>query len=95
MVRHKFVCFDCRLSFKRRPFSKKYPGECPSCRNPLVYVGRSARIPKKTKVKAWAKFRERFYETRRRSALFADKWYVREYHRKEKMRAEREAKGES
>jgi hypothetical protein len=48
------ACFDCRKSWKR-------PGEqehlCPECKTPLAMMGRTFRVPPRSKLDQWEKVR--------------------------------------
>ena len=55
-----WVCFDCRESL-RRPYYALKEIHCPTCGQPMPYVGDRIRIPSKTQRKAWRELREWIY----------------------------------
>jgi DNA-directed RNA polymerase subunit RPC12/RpoP len=57
----KYICTDCRKSFKRKIFEdnktqieieEKAP-KCPDCGNPTSWIGPKFRAPKKDNINAW------------------------------------------
>jgi hypothetical protein len=45
--KYKYVCFDCKVSFKDK-------AECPTCRQVLTNVGSKFPVPPKRSTKRWA-----------------------------------------
>lgn len=55
--KYKYVCFDCRVSFKDK-------SECPTCRQRLFNVGSRLPIPPKRSVKKWAVLKLQIHQGR-------------------------------
>lgn len=57
MSSYKYVCFDCRTSYRRDPNSKS-DVVCSECGKDCYCVGVKIPIPPKNKVKLWVALRE-------------------------------------
>ncbi|MES2690199.1 MAG: hypothetical protein V4658_07335 [Bacteroidota bacterium] len=61
----KYICIDCRKSFKRKVLSDIMPDKdieekahkCPDCGKPTNYIGPKFRAPKTDNIKAWNSIR--------------------------------------
>jgi DNA-directed RNA polymerase subunit RPC12/RpoP len=57
----KYICTDCRKSFKRKMLAdistsediKEKEPKCPDCGNPSIWIGPKFRAPKTDNIKAW------------------------------------------
>ncbi|MBB6051799.1 hypothetical protein [Armatimonas rosea] len=47
-----WVCFSCRKAF-RKPVAADGPFPCPSCRQPLQFMGAAFQAPRKTATRQW------------------------------------------
>jgi hypothetical protein len=48
---YPYVCFSCRLSFKK-PFREE-ARICPCCQGMLVKLGRKFKVPKRSNIRGW------------------------------------------
>lgn len=57
-IRNKYVCFDCRVSFKGPLGASTGSTHCGRCGKPGTYVQPACRIPAKKDSDGWAKLRK-------------------------------------